>query len=73
MFNFYMPNHMYTVAVCGAKVKSKTFSSRAEANSYMYKMVDKLGLGHVQKVYDDHHEKTYIYEGDVRFFINRTF
>ena len=71
MFMVFNEGHLYTVAVTGAKVKEKTFSTRSAANQYMYKMADKLNLGNVKKVYDDKHDKTYIYPNNVRFYINR--
>lgn len=70
-FSLVSPQHLYSVSTIGAKVKSKTFTSREEANRYMYKMVEKLGLGQLNEVYDDHHEKTYIYDRGVSFYINR--
>lgn len=70
---YFMRNsaHSYTLATTGLKKDvSRIFSSREEANKFMYKLCGKFGL-HVEEVYDDHHDKTYKCNCGVRFYINR--
>ena len=53
-------------------MKSKVFSTREEANQMMYKIMAKYHLT-LQKVFDDHHDKTYVCDNGVRFYIQRAF
>lgn len=69
MFNFETA-HTYTLAATGIKTRSRSFATRQEANEAMYKLVRKYGL-HLRKVYDDKHFKTYIYNDNIRIYINR--
>lgn len=64
--------HNYTFAVIGLKKeKCRLFRSRAAANDYMYSLCRKHGL-QIVDVWDDHHDKTYICQNGVRFFIQRS-
>lgn len=46
------------------------FSSRQAANEYMYDLCSKFGL-HIVKIWDDNHDKTYICDNGVTFYIQR--
>lgn len=72
MFNCWTSSHNYSLAVTGLKVKSKVFSTREEANQMMYKIMAKYHLT-LQKVFDDNHDKTYVCDNGVRFYIQRAF
>lgn len=75
MFGFEVyPEHQYSLTVLGLKKSyDKMFSTRQSANDYMYKLCAKFGL-HVEEIWDDKHDKTYICSGrDVRFFIHRCY
>jgi len=64
-------NHYYTFACTGLKhVHEQEFNTRDQANEYMYKMCKKYGLI-IEKTYDDNHDKTYICNNNVRFYIQR--
>jgi hypothetical protein len=67
--NMLAKNH-YTFACDGIKVQEKEFSSRQEANKYMYRVMAKYGLNLVE-VYNDKHHKTYICNNNIKFFIQR--
>lgn len=63
--------HRYSLAATGLKIKKNLeFASRHQANEYMYKLVGKHGLK-LEKMYDDKHFKTYIYNNGIRFYVNR--
>ena len=62
--------HYYTFTATGIKVREKTFASRYLANQHMYKLMDKYGL-HIENVWDDNHDKTYLCNNGVRFYIHR--
>ena len=63
--------HQYSLASTGLKKNiDKVYSSRNEAKSKMYSLCNKYGL-QVVEVYDDKHEKTYICNSGVRFYIHR--
>ena len=62
--------HYYTFAATGIKVRERTFVSRELANNHMYKVMDKYGL-HIEKVWNDNHDKTYLCNNGVRFYIQR--
>lgn len=62
--------HQYTFASNEAKIKTRVFGSRQQANSYMYKVCAKKGL-HIDHILDDNHNKTYVCDNGVRFYINR--
>jgi len=64
--------HTYSFACTGMKLGSKLFSSRQAANQYMYSICDKYGLK-INEVWDDNHDKTYIADGNVRFYIQRAY
>lgn len=71
MFDYYtMTPHTYSLEVSGLRVKSKRFTTRAAANKAMYKLVGKYGLQLVE-VYDDKHDKTYLFSNGVRIYISR--
>ncbi len=72
MFNCWTSSHNYILEVTGLKMKSKVFSTREEANQMMYKIMAKYHLT-IQKVFDDHHDKTYVCDNGVRFYIQRAF
>lgn len=72
MFNYWNNSHSYSLAVTGLKMKSKVFSTREEANQMMYKIMAKYHLT-LQKVFDDNHDKTYVCDNGVRFYIQRAF
>lgn len=65
-------SHTYSLAVLGLnkKVISKTFTSRHEADSYRHALAARHGLV-LEKVWDDHHDKTYHYSDGVTFYIQR--
>ena len=68
-----VPNfgHRYTLASTGLERNiDKIYCSRNEATSKMYSLCNKYGL-RVVEVYDDKHEKTYICNNGVRFYIHR--
>lgn len=63
----------YTLATLGLKkAYDRTFSSREEANDFMYHLINKYGL-RIVEIYDDKHAKTYKCENGERFFIQRAF
>lgn len=68
--NFLTKNHTYSFAATGIKVKSKTFSTREDANQLMYKVMAKHHLT-LQEVFNDHHDKTYVCDKGVCFYIQR--
>lgn len=72
MFNCWTNSHSYSLAVTGLKMKNKVFSTREEANQMMYKIMAKYHLT-LQKVFDDNHDKTYVCDNGVRFYIQRAF
>ncbi len=63
-------SHTYSLAATGMKIKPMTFGTRDQANKEMYKICSKNGL-HIEEVWDDHHDKTYICNNGVRFYIQR--
>ena len=63
--------HSYTLVSTGlSKDVDKTFSSRENANKYMYNLMQKNHLRTIE-VYDDKHDKTYKCNDRVTFFIQR--
>ena len=62
--------HRYSLAATGIKFPSYELYSREAANQIMYNYVDKHNL-HIVQVYDDKHDKTYICDNGIRFYINR--
>ena len=65
------PAHTYSVALSDSKRRySKVFPSRENATQAMYKQCRKMGV-YIVKVWDDHHEKTYICNDGSQFHINR--
>ena len=54
------------------KLKSRYFASRQDANIYMYKLCNKYNL-HIDKIYDDKHNKTYICSNNCKFYIQRVY
>lgn len=65
-----IPAHRYVLAATGMPLKTYEFTTREAAKKYMYKLMEKNGLYMVEK-YDDKHEKTYICNKGVEFFISR--
>ena len=69
--NFFGFSHQYTLASTGLKREvDKIYYSRGEATNKMYNLCSKYGL-HIVKIYDDKHDKTYICNNGVRFYIHR--
>lgn len=69
MYNYFTHNYSFAVTGLG-KTVSKTFPSRYAANEYMYKMCQRHGLK-IEEVWDDKHDKTYICNKGVTFYIHR--
>ena len=66
-------NTYYSLSVVGAGKKHDTdciYNSRQQAEKVMYKMVNKLGTK-IVTIYEDHHDKTYICDNNVSFYIQR--
>lgn len=63
-------SHNYSLAATGVKFKSRVFGSRSEANNVMYSFIGKKGL-HIDKIYDDKHDKTYCCGKDIKFYVSR--
>lgn len=70
MFDLFFGGHRYSFAATGIKVKEKTFSSRYEAEHYMYDLVEKYGLKQ-KSVWEDSHDKTYNFYNNISFYIQR--
>ena len=62
--------HRYSFAATGIKIPSKEFENREEAKDNLYREVSKHKL-HIIKIYDDKHDKTYVCDNGVKFYINR--
>lgn len=62
--------HRYVLAATGTPMSPMTFGSRQCAEQAMYGIIGRRGL-HIGEVYDDRHDKTYVCEGGVRFYITR--
>ena len=63
--------HQYTLASTGlGRNVDKVYFSRDAATQKMYKLCKKHNL-QIQEVYDDNHDKTYICNNGVRFYIQR--
>ena len=63
--------HLYTLGATGLELRGDCyFPSRQAANAKMYSIMKKKGL-YVNKVYDDHHFKTYICNDGITFYVNR--
>lgn len=63
-------SHRYSFAASGIKVREKEFLTREAANKQMYKVMKKYGL-RILNTYDDKHDKTYICDNNIRFYIQR--
>ena len=70
MFNCWTNSHNYSLAVTGLKVKNKVFSTREDANQLMYKIMAKHHLT-LKEVFNDRHDKTYVCDKGVCFYIQR--
>ena len=71
MFKGFLNSHTYTMSFeRNGRIKSKTFRSRSDANNAMYRLIGKHKLS-IEKIYDDHHYKTYICNDGIKFYINR--
>ena len=69
MYEFF--THQYTLASTGlGREVDKVYLSRDAATQKMYKLCAKYNLK-IQEVYDDKHDKTYICNNGVRFYIHR--
>ena len=62
--------HRYSLAATGVKFKDQEFTSRQVAEKAMYKFIDKHYLK-VNQIYNDKHDKTYICDNGIRFYISR--
>lgn len=62
--------HKYTLCAVGIKYRGKEFSTRQEANDEMYKLISKNHL-HIEEIWDDNHDKTYLCNNNVNFYIQR--
>lgn len=69
-FNEYFPQHSYYLFSVGTSLKSKRYSTRAEAEHVMYRYCAKHGIM-IELVEDDKHEKMYKDDKGVEFYINR--
>lgn len=68
----FQSKHDYSFEVIGLKkVHGRIFRSREAANDYMHILCRKYGL-QIVKVWEDNHDKTYICQNGVQFFIQRT-
>jgi len=66
-------NHVYSLCFNGLKKSySREYSTRKEANEMMYKLIKKYNLK-VERVYEDHHDLTYICKDGSKFFIDREY
>ena len=72
MFTFDGINlHSYSFAVIGlGKQRHRTFPSREMANEHMHKLIAKHKLV-IEEVWNDNHDKTYICNKGVTFYIQR--
>lgn len=74
MFSFDLfdmnPQHRYSFASIGLGEKDETFTTRPAAERHMYDLCDKHKLS-IREVYDDKHDKTYICNKGVSFYIQR--
>lgn len=72
MLFFTENGHQYTLASSGLGRKNldKVYGNREIATQKMYSVCKKLGL-QIVEVYDDKHDKTYICNNGVRFYIHR--
>lgn len=63
--------HNYSFAVVGlGKQRAKVFPTRESANEHMRNMCAKYGLT-IEEVWNDNHDKTYICNKGVTFYIQR--
>lgn len=62
--------HYYTLACTGMKMHDKEFSTREQANAYMYKLLRKKGL-YIKDTWKDNHDVTYVCNNNVKFYIQR--
>ena len=62
--------HRYVLAATGTRMSPMEFGSRQCAEQAMYGIIGRKGL-RIGKVYDDKHDKTYVCNGGVRFYITR--
>lgn len=69
-FGWGYSEHTYSLAASGLRIKDSAYTSREAAKQSMYKLLAKHGLA-IKEVYDDKHNKTYICNNNVRFYINR--
>lgn len=67
----FLNGHRYSLASTGlVKNVDREFNSREQATETMYKICKKYGLC-IEEIYDDKHDKTYICNQGVRFYIHR--
>lgn len=71
MFDYYFSN-TYILNATGIKMHEKKFSSREAANQAMYKYMAKHNIT-LKEIYDDKHNKTYVCDNGVRFYIQRLY
>ena len=70
MFDFL--THTYTFNATGIKMREKRFSTREAATQAMYKYMGKHHIT-LEKIYDDKHNKTYVCDHGIRFYIQRLY
>lgn len=71
MLNFYYSGfHKYCLSCSGAKMRTKYFNSRQEANEAMYKFCNKKGI-HIECTDDSKHCKLYSDNNGVSFCVAR--
>ena len=70
MFDFLI--HTYTFNATGIEVRGRRCATREAATQAMYKYMGKqhITLG---KIYDDKHNKTYVCDHGIRFYIQRLY
>ena len=71
MFDYYFSN-TYVLNATGIKMREKRFGSREAANQAMYKYMAKYHIT-LKEIYDDKHNKTYVCDNGIRFYIQRLY
>lgn len=68
MLNF---GHQYSLAVVGLSSRlNRIFTTREAATDYMRKLCSKFGLV-IEETWNDNHDKTYLCDKGVTFYIQR--
>ena len=71
MFDYYFSN-TYVLNATGIKMREKRFGSREAANQAMYQYMAKHHIT-LKEIYDDKHNKTYVCDNGIRFYIQRLY